>query len=105
MRSVHFLMAIAYDLFQMSKTKLKVAYWIKVDILKQYTKNFSYLSFGTVDVYWQHACHIKGFLMKISVCEYHYCLKDGKQSLLTHLTVNRKPQYPKTLPVTTCLTI
>ena len=53
MRSMHFMMVIAFDSFQMSKMKLKVAsYWIKVYILKQYTENFSYLSFGTVDVYW-----------------------------------------------------
>ena len=39
----------------MSKTKLKVVpYWIKVNILKQFAKNCSYLSFGTVDVYWHH---------------------------------------------------
>ena len=50
-------------------------------------------------------CNIKGFLMKISLCEYHYSLKDSKQSFSAHLTVNRKPQYPKTLPVTTRPTI
>ena len=48
MKSVHFMLVIASDSFQMSKTKLKVAvYWIKVDKLKQFAENFSYLSFGT----------------------------------------------------------
>ena len=52
MRSMHFMPVIAFDSFQMSKTKLKVApYWIKADILKQFPGYFSYLSFGTVDVY------------------------------------------------------
>ena len=50
-RSMHFMLVTAFDSFQMSKTKLRVApYWIKVDILKQFPKYFSYLSFGTVDV-------------------------------------------------------
>ena len=48
---------IAFDSFQMSKTKLKVAlYWIKVSILKQFAENFSYLSFGTVDLETAHKC-------------------------------------------------
>ena len=79
-RSVDFMpVIIAFDSFQMSKTKLKVAlYWIKVSILKQFAENFSYLSFGTVDVWGQLICRIKGFLMTMSVQEYHCCLKEGK---------------------------
>ena len=51
MRSVHLVPVVAFDSIQMSKTELKVApYWIKVDILKQFTENFSYLSFGTGNV-------------------------------------------------------
>ena len=42
MRSVHFTPVIVFDLFQMSKTKLKVApYWMKVDILIQLVENCS----------------------------------------------------------------
>ena len=42
---------IAFDSFQMSKTKLKVApYWIKVENLKDIAEKFSYLSFGSVEV-------------------------------------------------------
>ena len=79
MRSVHFMPVIVFDSFQMSTTKLKVApYWITVDTLKQFTENFSYLSFETVDVYWHMLCLIKGVVMKISVCEYHCCLKEGR---------------------------
>ena len=51
MRLVHFILVSAFDSFQMSKTKLKVAlYWIKVDILKHFAEKFSYVSFGSVDV-------------------------------------------------------
>ena len=50
-RSVHFMLVIAFDSFQMSKRMLKVApYWIKIDILKRFAENCSYLSFGTVDM-------------------------------------------------------
>ena len=50
-RSMDSMLVIAFDSLQMSKTKLRVApYWIKVDILKQFPKYFSYLSFETVDV-------------------------------------------------------
>ena len=49
MRSVHFMLVIPFDSFQISKTKLKVAsYWIKVEILKQFDEICSYLFFGTV---------------------------------------------------------
>ena len=55
MRTMHFMPVIAFDLFQMLKTKLRVApYWIKVDISKQFAEYFSYLSFGTVNLYGQH---------------------------------------------------
>ena len=37
--------------------------------------------------------------MKLSVCECHYCLKEGKQSFPAPLTVSKKLHYPKTLPV------
>ena len=41
MKSVHFMLVISFDSFQMSKTKLKVApYFIKVDILKLFAKIF-----------------------------------------------------------------
>ena len=51
MRSVHFILVIAFDSFQMPKTKLKVdPCWIKVDSLKNFAENVSYLSFGTVGV-------------------------------------------------------
>ena len=51
MRSVQFMLVIAFDSFQMSKAEVKVAFFrIKVEILKQFAENFSYLSFGTVDV-------------------------------------------------------
>ena len=51
MRSAHFILVIAFNLFQMSKTKLKVVpYWIKVDVLKQFAENCSYLFCGIVDV-------------------------------------------------------
>ena len=51
MRSVHIMLIIASDPFQASKTKLEIApYWIKAGILKQFADDFSYLSFGTVDV-------------------------------------------------------
>ena len=46
-RSVYFMPVIAFDSFQISKTKLKVAL---VDILKQFPEYFSYLSSGNVDV-------------------------------------------------------
>ena len=52
MRSVHFMLAIA---FEMSNMKLKVAlYWTNVGSLKQPVENCSYLVFGTVDVQWQN---------------------------------------------------
>ena len=45
------MLVIAFDSVQMSKTKLKVdLYWIKVDILKQFAENCSYLFFVIVDV-------------------------------------------------------
>ena len=48
---MHFMPVIAFDSFQMSKTKLKVApYRIKVDNLEDIAENFSYLSFGSVEV-------------------------------------------------------
>ena len=51
LRSVHFMLVIAFDLLQMSKTKLNVApHWIKVDNLKLFAENCSYLFFGTVDM-------------------------------------------------------
>ena len=35
MRSVQFMLVVAFDSFQMSNTKIKVApFWIKIDILK-----------------------------------------------------------------------
>ena len=41
MRSMHFMPVIVFVSFQMSKTNLKVAsYWIKADILKQFTEYF-----------------------------------------------------------------
>ena len=51
MKLVHFMLVIAYALFEMSKWNLKVArYWIKVDILKRFAENLSCLPFGTADV-------------------------------------------------------
>ena len=51
MRSVHIMLVIAFESFDMSKTILKIApYWIKVDILKEFAENCSHLFFGTVDV-------------------------------------------------------
>ena len=51
MKLVHFMLVIAYASFEVSKWKLKVSpYWIKVDILKRFAKNLSYLCFRTVDV-------------------------------------------------------
>ena len=45
------MLVIAFDSLQMSKAKPEVApYWININILKQFPENFSYLSFGTVDV-------------------------------------------------------
>ena len=46
MNLVHFLLVIAFDSFQMSKTEIKLApYWMKVNMLKQFAENFLYLSF------------------------------------------------------------
>ena len=52
MRSMHFMPVVAFDSFQMS-VKNKAPYWIywmKVDILKYFSENLSYLSFEIVDV-------------------------------------------------------
>ena len=52
MRSVHFMLVITLDSVQIKKkTKLKVTpHWIKVDILKQFAEDCSYLFFRTTDV-------------------------------------------------------
>ena len=45
------MLVIVYASFKMSKWKLKEAlHWLKVDIVKRFVENLSYLSFGTVDV-------------------------------------------------------
>ena len=51
MRSMHFMpvVAVAFHSFQMS-AKNKAPYWMKVDILKHFFENLSYLSFEIVDV-------------------------------------------------------
>ena len=49
MRSMHFMPVVAFDSFQMS-VKNKAPYWMKVDILKYFSENLSYLSFEIVDV-------------------------------------------------------
>ena len=49
MRSMHFMPVVAFDSFQMS-VKNKSPYWMKVDILKYFSENLSYLSFEIVDV-------------------------------------------------------
>ena len=43
MRSVRFMLVIAFYSFQMSKTNLKVGpYWINIDILKHFAESCSY---------------------------------------------------------------
>ena len=79
MKSVHFMLVIAFASFEMSKWKLKVVlYWIKVGILKRVSEIYHICFWDCRCVKSSILCKIKGFLININVYQCHCFLKEGK---------------------------
>ena len=86
MRPVHFMLVIAFDSFQMSTTKLKVAPdWMEVDILKQFAENL------VIFIFENRRCVVAAIFVEKRISDEDGCMQMPLQSKRRQIIIFNSP--------------